>query len=173
MENLTRSFRETNLVLQLIQESQIKGETVMNWSSRRKKQGIFRAVYFVRRKFFKYFCFISMQSLLNTLSEYKQFCISKNITSYNFYLFLKSSKVFHVSLTATRYRGQRISIFFSKALCFTAVLSFILPLNLDMPKSQFLFFLNLVFQKSDNLTIKMRCLNPLPSNVPTIKKLVD
>ena len=32
MENLTHSFKETNLVLQLIQESQIKNKTVMSWS---------------------------------------------------------------------------------------------------------------------------------------------
>ena len=34
MENPTRSFRETNLVLQLTWESQIKSKTVMSWSSR-------------------------------------------------------------------------------------------------------------------------------------------
>ena len=38
MENSTRSFRETNLVLQLILESQIKGKTVMSWSSGKKLQ---------------------------------------------------------------------------------------------------------------------------------------
>ena len=32
-ENPTPSFRETNLVLQLIWESQIKSKTVMSWSS--------------------------------------------------------------------------------------------------------------------------------------------
>ena len=31
MENPTHSFRETNFVLQLIQESQIKGKAVMSW----------------------------------------------------------------------------------------------------------------------------------------------
>ena len=33
MENTTHSFRETNLVLQLIWESQIKSKTRMSWSS--------------------------------------------------------------------------------------------------------------------------------------------
>ena len=33
MENPTHSFRETNLVLYLIKESQIKRKTVMSWSS--------------------------------------------------------------------------------------------------------------------------------------------
>ena len=52
MENPTHSFRETNLVLQLIKESQIKIKTVMSWSLRKKKEGIFCTVYFVRREFF-------------------------------------------------------------------------------------------------------------------------
>ena len=51
MENPTHCFRETNLVLQLIQESQIKSKTVMSWSSLKKKEGIFCTVYFVRGKF--------------------------------------------------------------------------------------------------------------------------
>ena len=52
MENPTHSFRETNLVLQLMLESQIKNKTVMRWSSRKKKEGIFCTVYFVQRDFF-------------------------------------------------------------------------------------------------------------------------
>ena len=46
MESLTHSFRETNLVLQLIQESQIKSETVMSWSPRKNKEGIFLVFVF-------------------------------------------------------------------------------------------------------------------------------
>ena len=52
MENPAYSFRETNLVVQLIYESQIKSKTVTSWSSRKKKEGIFCTVYFVRREFF-------------------------------------------------------------------------------------------------------------------------
>ena len=37
MKNSTYSFRETNLVLQLISESQIKCKTVMSWSSWKEK----------------------------------------------------------------------------------------------------------------------------------------
>ena len=40
-----------------------------------------------------------MYSLLNTLSEYTYFYISKTITFYNFCLYLKSSKGFSVSLS--------------------------------------------------------------------------
>ena len=41
MENPRHSFRETILALQLIYESQIKGKTVMSWSSRKKKRAFF------------------------------------------------------------------------------------------------------------------------------------
>ena len=52
MENPAHSFRETNLVLQFIWESQIKSKTVMSWSSRKKKEDIFCTAYFVQRNFF-------------------------------------------------------------------------------------------------------------------------
>ena len=39
---------------------------------------------FCPNKFFLIMCFISMYSVLNTLSEYAYFYISKNITSYTF-----------------------------------------------------------------------------------------
>ena len=47
MVNPTHCFREKNLLLELIQELQIKSKTVMSWSSRKKKEGIFCTVYFV------------------------------------------------------------------------------------------------------------------------------
>ena len=50
MVNPTNSFRERNLVLQLIYESQIKSKTVMSWSSQKKVH--FCHAYFVRKKFF-------------------------------------------------------------------------------------------------------------------------
>ena len=37
MENRTHRFREANLVLQLIQESQIKSKTVMSFRERKKR----------------------------------------------------------------------------------------------------------------------------------------
>ena len=42
-----------------------------------------------------------MYGVLNTLSEYTHFYISKNITSYTFLLVFKTSKVFSVSLMNT------------------------------------------------------------------------
>ena len=53
MENPTQSFRETNLVLQVIQELQMKSKTVMSWSSQKKKRGIFCTVYFSEQIFFE------------------------------------------------------------------------------------------------------------------------
>ena len=47
MENHTHSFRETNLVLQLMEESQVNIKTVMGWSPRKKKEGYF---------FYRLFC---------------------------------------------------------------------------------------------------------------------
>ena len=88
-------FQRDELVLQLIQELQIKSKTVMSW---KEKRGHFFPVYFVRRNIFK-IC-VSSQCILNTLSEYTYFCITKNFTSYTFLLLfnLKSSKAFSVSL---------------------------------------------------------------------------
>ena len=81
-------FREANLMLQLISESQIKSKAGMSWSSRKKKVGIFCAVYFAWREFCKDLCFISVYSVLkNTLSEYTYFYISENIT-YTLLLFV-------------------------------------------------------------------------------------
>ena len=61
----------------------------MSWSLRRKKERIFCTVYSVRRKFFQDICFISMYTVLNTLSKHTYFYISKNITSYTFLLVFK------------------------------------------------------------------------------------
>ena len=47
-------------------------------------------------------CFISMYSVLNTLSEYTYFCISKSITSALSCLLLKLSEFFNVLLSEVR-----------------------------------------------------------------------
>ena len=51
MENSTNSFREMNLVFQLVLELRIKRETVVCWSSRKTKE---RNTYFVQTKFFSH-----------------------------------------------------------------------------------------------------------------------
>ena len=75
MENPAHAFGETGLVLQLVHEFQIKINTVMR---RTLKTFVFS--------------FISIYSALNKLSECIYLYISKKITSYIFYLFLKSLK---------------------------------------------------------------------------------
>ena len=49
-------------------------------SCERKNKAFFEGDYFAPRKFFN-MCFISMYSVLNALSKYTYFYISKNITS--------------------------------------------------------------------------------------------
>ena len=66
MENLLHSFRETNLLLHLIQESQIKSKTFISFLNFDKH--FFCTVYFVRKNFFQHLRFISMYSVLNTLA---------------------------------------------------------------------------------------------------------
>ena len=63
----------------------------MSWSSRKKKEGIFLYRLFCPKGIFLYLCFISMYSVLNTLSEYIYFYISKNITSYTFFFVIVES----------------------------------------------------------------------------------
>ena len=53
----------------------------MSWSLQKKKERIFCNVYFVRKKFFQYLCFISSYGVLDKLSEYIYFYISKTFTS--------------------------------------------------------------------------------------------
>ena len=76
MENPTHRFRKTNLVLQLMYESQIKSK---------------------------------MYSVLNELSEYTYFYISKTLLHTFFCLFLKPLKAFSVSLTFTTQKANACS----------------------------------------------------------------
>ena len=59
MENLPHTFRETNFVLQLIQEFGIKSKTLMSWSSRKKKEGIFCTRLFCAKESFFNICVLS------------------------------------------------------------------------------------------------------------------
>ena len=53
MENPTHSFRETYLVPQLIEKTQIKSRSVMSWSSSKKPDGIFCTIYFLSEGIFQ------------------------------------------------------------------------------------------------------------------------
>ena len=78
---------------------------LMSWSSQKKKEGIFCTAYFLRSNFLKYFCFISMYCVLNTLSKYTYFFISKSITSYTFLFAFKIFKSLQCILKVTVKRG--------------------------------------------------------------------
>ena len=67
MENSTHSFREMKLVLQLA-----------------KISDCFVTFYLFEENFFKHLSLISMYSVLNKLSEYKYFYMSKSITLHIF-----------------------------------------------------------------------------------------
>ena len=94
MENLTHIFRETNFLLQLIKESQIKSKTVISWKSRKKKVCLFCTVYFVQKKCFKHLCFISFVFYFGMYT----FTYQKTLPHTIFCLFLKLSKPLHASL---------------------------------------------------------------------------
>ena len=95
MENPTCSFRETNIVLQLIKESQIK--------SKKKKEGFFCTLYFVQRNFLtfvtRYFLLVNCYFLLVTryylllpryfllVTPYFSFVYSSLITCYSLLYF--------------------------------------------------------------------------------------
>ena len=111
MENPTHRFRDTNLALKLIWESPIKIKTVM--SSRKKKRGHFLYHLFCANgTVFKNSSFMSMYSVLNTLSKYIYFYISKNITSYTSVAFLKSLKAFEPSKVSPLVKNNNFSCWF-------------------------------------------------------------
>ena len=87
MENSTHTFREINcfqLCFSLYKNCELK---VKLWwvGAREWKKCIFVSLNLSEGSFFNICVFISMYSVFNKLSEYIQFCISKNITSYTFF----------------------------------------------------------------------------------------
>ena len=82
MKNPTHSFREMNLVLQLIQESQIKSKTDDLELAKEKRGHFLCRLLCPKRVFFLRFVFyFNVYSVLNTFSKYTYFHISENITS--------------------------------------------------------------------------------------------
>ena len=59
MENLTNSFREMNLLLQLVEELKIKSKAVMSWSSWKQKEFIFLKTFILSERSFLNICFLS------------------------------------------------------------------------------------------------------------------
>ena len=76
-----KSHTETNLVPQTMEESKVKSKTAMIYRSQKKNKTFFVPFILPEDIFFKDLCLISMNIVLNTLSEYTCFYISKNVTS--------------------------------------------------------------------------------------------
>ena len=75
----------------------------MSWNWWKKERVHFLTII-LSEGFFYYFSFILVHMVLNKLSEYIYFYISKNIISNNFCLFLKLSKAFSASLKTFQIR---------------------------------------------------------------------
>ena len=118
-------FRETNLVLQLIQKLLIKDETLMSWSSRKKKECFF---------FFFFFCSkeIMIAFVLTQCNE-----LSIGLPHMLFRLFLKSSKAFSVSLLLSDRNGFTVCRWWCR---WYVVQSLVMPLLLGLVKYFFLLF---------------------------------
>ena len=89
--------------LEPIWQSQIRNSTLMSWNWRKKERVGFLTII-LSEGFFYYFGFILVHTVLNKLSEYIYFYISKNIISNNFCLFLKLSKAFSAFLKTFQIR---------------------------------------------------------------------
>ena len=94
MENPTHSFRETNLVLQLIWESQINSKTVISWSSWKKKESIFLPVIWSEGIYVLSQCILYWIHFQNIHT----FMYQKTLLHKLSYLLLKLSKAFRVFL---------------------------------------------------------------------------
>ena len=116
MKKPTHTFRETNLVPQPIWESRNKRKTD-DLVLAKEKKNIFCNIYFVQRKCVQHLhlYFISMYRVLNKLSDYIYFWISKNITLQ--YLYLKSSKALSISLNKHAPIKNRYVRLMSSSIC--------------------------------------------------------
>ena len=96
LENPTHSFRETYIVLQLLQKSKIKSKTVMSWSSQKKIEGIFLLLAFFK------VCVLS-QCIVYWIhfQNIHTFTYQEHYFIHFCCLFLKLSKAFRISLTLT------------------------------------------------------------------------
>ena len=107
MENPTNSFRKTSLVLQLMQESPIKSKTVMSWSSRKRKRGLFLYRLFCPKAVFLRFVFhLNVQCVEHNFRRYILLHIKKHYFIHFCRLFLKSSKTFSVSLSSSIFQSN-------------------------------------------------------------------
>ena len=115
----------------------------------RKKKDIFGTFYFVQRKFFGHLCFMSINSELNTLSEYTYFYIKKKkkITSYTFLLVFKICRIPINSLWITLYELS-IDIPLKRAIFFWRVVRSYPTHSITYAAASFML---LVFEKMANV----------------------
>ena len=86
MENATHSFREINVVFQLIWKSQIKSTTVMSWGSRKNRRAFFAPPIrlFCQKKMFLKFVFYFNIYIYNI---YISYIYNKYIYIYIIYIY--------------------------------------------------------------------------------------
>ena len=87
MENATHSFREINVVFQLIWKSQIKSTTVMSWGSRKNRRAFFAPPIrlFCQKKMFLKFVFYFNIYIYNI---YISYIYNKYIYIYILYIYI-------------------------------------------------------------------------------------
>ena len=86
IENPIHSFRQ---ILCFSSYKNLKVKLLLAGACKRKKRAFFVPLILSEVDLFKHLCIISMYGVLNTLSEYTYFYVSKNITSYKFLLVFK------------------------------------------------------------------------------------
>ena len=98
MENPAHSFKETNLVLELILESQTKYKTVIPLGLRKKRENIFLYILFCPKEIILTFVFYFNLQLIESTIRIYIFYIPKNITFTLLLLVLKIVESLSVSL---------------------------------------------------------------------------
>ena len=106
LENPICRFREANLALQLIWESEIKSKTVMSESSRKKKKEAFFVPFILSEGTFFHIC-VLYQCIVYWIhfQNIHTFTYQKTLLHTPFSLFLKLSKAFSVTLRRLFIKG--------------------------------------------------------------------
>ena len=98
IENSTHNFRETNPVLQLIKELQIKSKTVISWSSQKNREGFFLTFILSEWNFFDIYFLSQCIAYWIHFQNIDTFIYQKALIHILFCLFLKSLEALSVSL---------------------------------------------------------------------------
>ena len=82
----------------------------MSQSLQKKKRTFFVPLFYLKKDFFYHLCFISMYSILNTISKYTYFYVLR-ITSYTFLLAFKLGKSLQSILNIKMSNLQKIDVY--------------------------------------------------------------